>query len=86
MIRFSDGTFATLYCYKTHEIPRHTYMWHVAGFSGEAVLKIAETLGSEVLESDSLFDFHCITPKDRFNLGWLTTGKKGWPFNIKDKH
>lgn len=46
-VQFSDGTYATIYDYKTGSTPLGAYDWHVGGQNRVAVARVAEALGVE---------------------------------------
>lgn len=43
-LKFSDGTIATIYNYKTGFTPMEEYDWHVGGFNKYAVKRVQECL------------------------------------------
>lgn len=43
-LKFSDGTVATIYDYKTDVTPISDYDWHVGGFNKYAVKRVQECL------------------------------------------
>jgi hypothetical protein len=45
VVRFNDGLIATIYDYKTSEIPMGLYDWHIGGNKPEVVERVAGLLG-----------------------------------------
>ena len=43
MLKFEDGTIATIYDWKTGRTPMGQYEWHIGGHSSDAVDRILET-------------------------------------------
>jgi hypothetical protein len=37
VLKFEDGTIATIYCWKVRKIPMYEYDWHIGGHSDRAV-------------------------------------------------
>jgi hypothetical protein len=48
-ISFQDGDFATIYDWKTKEIPRDLYQWQIGGASLSILDKVEHLLGLEVI-------------------------------------
>jgi hypothetical protein len=44
VLEFTDGTIATIYCWKMSKVPLYEYDWHIGGHSEKAVEKVKEFL------------------------------------------
>jgi hypothetical protein len=48
VLKFSDGTVATIYDWKEYETPMYEYDWHVGGMSKQAVWNVEAALRGEI--------------------------------------
>jgi hypothetical protein len=44
VLKFNDGTIATIYCWKLKKIPMNNYNWHIGGHSEKAVDHVNDLL------------------------------------------
>jgi hypothetical protein len=66
LLRFQDGTIATIYDWKTSATPLASYDWHVGGRSTRAVQLVKDAIDKWVDSQDTLDDFNYVGNKSHY--------------------